>query len=712
MFRPFIFPIGVLFFSILSPGSFAQTIYEPLRLDEVEFSKEDLGHMWTFDAIPVDRFKRNLEFEPDQEWIKDVQMSAIQFGGGCSGSFVSGSGLIMTNHHCARGYILRTLENGADILKNGYYAQGLENELKIEGLYVDQLIEIQDVTQEISSAMEAGKTEEEKGKIRDSLMADLSSKKAEATGLESKVVKLYQGGKYSLYSWMRYNDIRLVMAPTFQLASTGWDWDNYTYPRYELDMAFLRAYDSVGNPIESKNFFKWSAEGAAEDEPVFVVGRPGSTARLVSNAEVSYLRETALPILLDYYNGLFEARFDFFLMHPERESELFSTVLSVSNGRKRYAGRYLAVKDPLLLEKKKKFETDLQKRVSEDPVLQQEYGDTWENIEKTLNELAPITKEYYSVALVSNYSPSMFKTAKNLAEYAREMEKEEKDREKPYKKENLEVTRSEIFVEPEERDLDSLWATFIKGYWSKIKMEDQPSYKQIFAESGAEDPYTFLKRISVLDDRKAVEKLIKGGSKKINALDDPILKAAMEMNEIRSRLNPERRAIQNRLSLQNQRLGELIFKIYGNSISPDGTGTLRISEGRVKGYEYNGTLAPSKTTFYGLYDRYYGFGQKNYPWGLDEVWKEPTPGFDLSTPINFSSTTDIVGGNSGSAIINKNAEVVGLAFDGNLEGISGYYMYLPAKNRTVGVDSKGMLESFRTVYKYPKLVMELEKGSL
>jgi Peptidase S46 len=706
--------LAFLILIILTPtlGLFSQSIYEPLRLEEVESSLEDFGHMWTFDAVPAERFEKLLDFKPGPDWLEDVQKSALQFGGGCSGSFVSGSGLIMTNHHCARGYILRTLENGADILKNGFYASTTEEELNIQGLFVDQLIIIENVTAQIQNAMSIGDSDEEKTGIRDSLMLKLKTQKEEETGLKCRVIKLYQGGKYSLYSWKRYSDIRLVMVPTFQLASTGWDWDNYTYPRYELDMAFLRAYDENGDPIKTDNFFKWNSEGAKAGEAIFVVGRPGSTARMVSLKELEYLRDVSLPILLDLYNGMFQARFNFFEMHPERESELFSSVLGVSNGRKRYAGRLLAVKDPYLLTKKRDFEEKLRSRMNEEPELKEKFGMLWDEIEVIIDRLGPLTRQYYSVALLRNNMPSIFRTGTNLAKYAGEMKKTEAERSKLYKKDTLSYTREKIFVEAGDKDLDSLWAIFMEDFWSKFQQNETSQYLKIFNRKGQIDAYNHLKSISFLDDKKEVKKLSKAKPDKILYSPDPVLQAAIEMAEMTSSLREKRKPILNSLSILNQKLGELIFQIYGNEIPPDGSSTLRISEGRIKGYEYNGTLAPPKTTFFGLYNRYYGFGQKNYPWGLDDSWKEPTVGFDLSIPINFVATTDIVGGNSGSAVINKNAELIGLAFDGNMESIAGYYSYLPAKNRTVAVDSRGMIEAFRAVYKYPKLVRELEIGKL
>ncbi len=705
---------SLFFFSLLylNTNITAQTIYEPLRLEDLDWESQDFGHMWTFDAVPFEDFRKDLNFSPDQDWLDDVRKSALQFGRGCSGSFVSASGLIMTNHHCCRGYLLQSFENGGEILEKGYYAESAEKEVVMKGLYVDQLIDIRDVTDRIVSGMESVEQAEEKTRVRDSLSALIQQECQSGTGLVCKVVKLYQGGKYSLYTYKRYSDVRLVMAPSFQLASTGWDWDNYTYPRYELDMAFFRAYDSLGNPVKSENFYQWNSDGAEVDEPVFVVGRPGSTARLISYREMTSLRDVSLPILLDYYNARFKMHFNYFEMHPEKASELFSTVLGVSNGRKRYAGRYLGVKDKMVQAKKKKFEESLKSNLADQPELGEKYMGIWESIEEILDELDPLTREYYSMSLPRSWFPSVFKTAENLVEYGEEMQKDPGERSKFYKKENLASTKEGIFEQVEDREMDSLKAIFLKDFWETFDYEGKPEILDLFELAEEKDPHGFLQGLTILDDEISVNKMVKGKPEKILISEDKIIMGVLEIRERLRSIEKQREQLRTRLSIENQKLGELVFAIYGNDLPPDGTGTLRISEGRVRGYEYNGTLAPPKTTYYGLYDRYNSFGKKPYPWGLDEVWKEPQPGFDLSTPINFVSTTDIVGGNSGSAIINRNAEVIGLAFDGNMEGITGYYMYLPDKNRTVGVDSKGMIEALRSVYKYERITKELETGSL
>lgn len=558
----------LILFSILSLNASAQrTIYKPLDLNKVEFSFEDFGSMWTFDAVPVDKYQKKYGFKPDKVWLDHVQKSALQFGRGCSGAFVSEDGLIMTNHHCVRGRLKDIEKEGESLMRDGFYAKTLSEERKIPGMYVDQLISITDVTDAVQKAMAKGKTNTEKIELKNKEIDKLIKKYEKKTGLTCKVVTLYNGGKYSLYAYKRYNDIRLVMVPDFQIAATGWDWDNFTYPRYELDFAFCRAYDENGKPVKVDNHFTWSKKGAQEGEAIFVIGRPGNTDRLLSVNQLKYFRDVLYPPILSMLNERYHKAFkEYQEAAPEDKERKLSTMLGVANGRKYYAGLLLALNDPYIMAKKVDFENKLKAKVQSTPELNAKYGTLWEELDRLIEDL------------------------KN---------------------------------------------------------------------------------------------------------------------------NPQKKKdIQNSIEVLNQKLGRLIFDAYGSQIPPDATITLRISDGTIKGYEYNGTLAPGKTTYFGLWDRYYSFGQKDYPWGLHPRWQKVPEGLDLSVPIGFASTNDIVGGNSGSSIINKKGEVVGLVHDGNLESLAGAYIFLEENNRAVATDSWGLMEALKLVYKTDRLVYELEHSKM
>jgi len=540
-----------------------KTIYKPLDLDKLEFSFDDFGSMWTFDAIPIQKYEKKYGFKPDQKWLDDVQKSALQFGRGCSGSFVSANGLIMTNHHCIRGNLKGIEKEGEHLMRDGFYAKTLEDERKFEKLYVDQLISITDVTNVMRKAIAKGKTDAQKVDLKNKKINELIKKYEKKIGLTCKVVTLYNGGKYSLYAYKRYNDIRLVMAPDLQIAATGWDWDNFTYPRYELDFAFCRAYDENGKPVKVDNYFTWSKKGASENEPIFIIGRPGNTDRLLSMKELEYFRDIRHPAILNIMNDRY---MKYLKIYKENQTlKNLETLFSVSNGRKAYAGMLIGLNDSYIMTKKYDFEKKLKTKVKADEKLNKEYGHIWSDI---------------------------------------------------------------------------------------------------------------------------------------NSIIDKIIS------------EPKNKELRNTLEVLNQKLGRLIYEVYHNQIPPDATSTLRISDGMIKSYEYNGTIAPGKSTYFGLWDRYYSFGQKDYPWGLHDRWKKVPEELDLSIPIGFASTNDMVGGNSGSAVINKNAEVVGLIHDGNLESLAGAFIFLAENNRAVATDSWGLMEALKLVYKTDRLVNELENGKI
>jgi hypothetical protein len=687
-----------------------RSIYEPIDLKKVKFSFDDFGSMWTFDAVPLEKYKKKYNFNPGKEWLDDVQKSALQFGGGCSGAFVSEDGLIMTNHHCIRGSLGQIQQEGENIFRDGYYAKTLENERIFPNLYVDQLIEIKDVTGEIFKALEKGKTDKEKIEAKEKAFKEITEKYTKKTGLTCKIVTLYNGGKYSLYMYKRYNDIRLVMAPDVQIAATGWDWDNFTYPRYELDFAFLRAYEN-GKPIKTKHFFSWSKKGAAENEPIFVVGRPGNTDRLLSMRQLEFFRDVRSPVILHRLNELYHAYYKFFEANPERQQELLGQLLSVANGRKSYAGGLMALNDDYLMTKKRDFEKSLKDKVKNDPKLNAEYGKLWDEIDAVFDELNKFEKEQILVSLSEYYTSSYRQTAENLVIYAEQMKLAEEQRHKNYKADKLNETKNKIYVQSGDVDLQKSLLIAHADYLYKVMGENYALLNTTYGGKTGQEALHYVMENTKLLDESYVEQLI-ANPNEILSLKDPLIQYYITSRIVIATNSDRREKLYNKLEVLNHKLGRLIFEAYGEIIPPDATSTLRISDGVIKQYEYNGTIAPGKTTYYGLYDRYFSFGQKDYPWGLHDVWKKPPTGLDLSTPIGFASTNDIVGGNSGSSIINRNAEVIGLVHDGNLESLAGAYAFLEENNRTVATDSWGLMEALKLVYKTNRLVKELEKGKM
>jgi len=691
----------------------SQSIYEPVDISKVESSLKEMGKMWTFDAVPTGYFEKEYGFRPSEEWLDETMKSALQFGNGCSAAFVSADGLIMTNHHCGRGILPSLSPEGKDYLRDGYYANILADEIKAPNLFVDQLLVIEDVTKEVLDAMNAGTTDKEKVQKRDEKISEIEKNNSEKSGLICKVVELYNGGKYSLYYYKRYTDIRLVMSPDFQIASTGWDWDNFTYPRYELDFMFFRAYEN-DKPINTEHFFKFSKNGAQEGEPIFVIGRPGSTQRLISSAELEYFRDKDYKFRLMFFNEIYKAYFELFQTHPERNSELLNLVMGWGNARKSFAGRYMALRDEFVMAKKMDFEKNLRAEINADPELKKKYSHVWDAVKNNLDEKRKYADEdaAYTLPNFGQIKPVYYIIAERVIRYAEQMKLDEAKRDSNYIGKKLETTIAGIFPEGIDIELQTKLVRAFADYQTSILGIENQLMQKIYGGKKGDEAAQYAMNNSLLTGKEKVNELLKKSPDEILNSDDLFIyflrNTQSKLLEARAKISE----INATLAVLNQLLGEAGSTVYGGNIPPDATSTLRISDGKIQGYEYNGTIAPGKTTFFGLYDRWNSFGKKAYPWGLHPQWQNIPGGLDLSVPIGFASTNDIVGGNSGSSIINRNREVIGLAHDGNLESLAGDFIFLENNNRTVATDSWGLMESLKHVFKTERLVKELENGKM
>lgn len=560
--------------------------------------------------------------------------------------------------------------------------------------------------------MKSGKDDNEKVKLRDEKIQEIEKKYSDETGLTCRVIQLYNGGKYSLYMYKRYNDIRLVMAPDFQIAATGWDWDNFTYPRYELDFMFYRAYDESGQPIKSPHHFTWSKKGADEGEVIFTVGRPGRTQRLYSYAYLEFLRDKVYKNNLLFYNEFYKVFYELFESHPERYSELLNMVMGVGNGRKSFAGRYMALRDNYIMAKKKDFEKDFRAKIEADPELNKKYGFVWDAIKTNLDELRKNIDESTAFAVSNFGKPVYMKIAESLIKYAQQMKLPEGERDPAYQGDKLKETVASIFPAAIDNEREEKLVRCEFDYFAGVLGDEHPLVQKLLGSKRGDDMANYLIEKSPLSSKEGVDGFLKKSPDEILKSDDTFIYFVMNTQDKLQEMKASMKEVYNTLSVLNQLLGEAAFHVYGDQIPPDATSTLRISDGTIKGYEYNGTIAPGKTVFYGLYDRWYSFGKKPYPWGLHPRWQNIPKELDLTVPVGFASTNDIVGGNSGSSIINKNREVVGLVHDGNLESLAGDFIFLPEINRTVASDSYGLMEALKYIYKADKLVKELQTSQL
>lgn len=688
---------------ILTDSLFAQTYYG-INPDTVKAQKFDMGKMWTFENPPFDYFEKEYGFKPSPELLEKFQKSALKFGGGCSASFVSEDGLIMTNHHCVRGNLASLQKGEENILRDGFYAKSLVEERTIPNLKVEQLIIIKDVTNEIQSSMDEVKSDADKIDIRDQKIEELKTEYSQKhPELLFKVISLYNGGKYSLYGYKVYDDIRLVFVPELFVAKLGGDPDNFTYPRYGLDCAFLRAYED-GKPVKTNFYFNWSNEGVLEDQPVFIVGNPGRTDRINTMAQIEYDRDVRYPMVVGMFKEMYNIYEKMVTGTNAEDFKLIARLYSFGNALKVYSGTYKALLDPFLIARKKDFEKNFKTAVNNNPELKEKYGDIWNQLENSRSQARKDANKIYAYT-IGFYSPQYFFIARNLVNYAKQLKNDE------ITKEKYDSLSAQLFPKDLDEELQKQLLTIQLNIINNNLPADDKIVKRLIGGKTIEQAGKDIIAKSNLTSNEKLLEFAGAGYESVLNSSDPFIFYILNTQDELKKMQDENQKRSDKEEILNQMLGEALYKVYGDAIPPDATGTLRLADGIVKGYDYNGTRAPIKTTFYGALDRYYSFDKK-FPFNLPKYFEDLPEEFDLSTPLNFVSTNDIVGGNSGSAVINKNAEIVGLAFDGNIESLPSNFIYTTEANRTVCVSALGMMEAIRNLYKATRLSDELSKGSL
>lgn len=659
--------------------------------------KFDIGKMWTFEHAPVDYFSETYGFKPTQEWLDDVRLSALRFGNGCSSSFISEDGLVMTNHHCGRGYVTSITLPGEDLSVTGFFAEKLSDERPVPGLFVDQLIKTVDVTNEILSAMESGKTDAEKSELKSSRIKEIENKYSSETGLQCRVITFYNGGMYMLYCYKRYTDVRLVFSPENLVAHFGGDPDNFTYPRYDFDCAFFRVYENNA-PMKSTNYFNWSKNGAVPGEPLFVIGNPGSTERLKTYAQLEFARDYTVPSRLEELDFMADYVDKYLKENPEYKPRYQNTLFGVQNSQKVYRGQIKALNDPVMMSRKKDFEDNIKAKVNSSPNLSEKYGNLWKEIEDASIEWGRIFNALKGYDINTRFRSRYVLAARTIFRNAAE------GRNTPDSVINAIYNR----FDP---DYNNGLLEYECRLMKKLLGENDKALTKVFADKSSDEMKDYILANSLVINKDGAQKLAEMNKDELFKTSDPLIQFFLESKQEYDKLLVKQKEVIAAIDVNSQLLGQLLYEIYGTSIPPDATLTLRISDGVIKSYEYNGTIAPEFTTFYGLYDRYYSHG-KEYPWDLPERWINRPMEFNLETPYNLISTNDIIGGNSGSAIINTKAEVVGLVFDGNIESLPGRYIYTTEANRTVAVDSRGLLEAIKDLYKARRLAEEIETGRM
>jgi hypothetical protein len=659
--------------------------------------------MWTFNQFPAANVGQKYGFSPTQQWLDHVRLASVRLAEGCSASFVSPNGLVLTNYHCAVTCIQQISSAGKDYSASGFKAASQAEEAKCPEQEANVLVEISDVTSQLKQKT-AGLDPKAALLARRAEIARIEKDCATSESLRCEVVALYGGGIYDLYKYKRYQDVRLVFAPEFATAFFGGDPDNFMFPRYNLDASFLRIYEN-GQPIKTPQFFPISKTGPKEGDLTFVSGHPGGTNRQHTVDMLEFERDFSKPETLMYLSEFRGILTEFQTRGEEQRRVTQDELLFLENSLKAFKGEYWSLLEKPFFEQKITGEQDFQKRVDADPKLKQQYGGLWSEIAGTDRKARQFYLPYMYVEQGRGFQSDLFRHAKRLVRMAAEFAKPNGERLPAYTDARKpELEQATLSTAPVNAELE-----IEKLTWSLSKLRealgpDDAAVKQIFGQRSPREIATEAVKGTKLTDAAARKTLMQGGQPAIQASNDPMIVLAKLVDPIarkaRTQWEDEVQSVQTRALEQ---LGAARFAAYGTSLYPDATFTLRLSVGNVKGFMENGVPVRPFTTLGGAFDRATG----REPFALAPSWLNAKPKLNLQTPFNFVTTNDIIGGNSGSPVINKDAQLVGLIFDGNIHSLGGNYGFDEALNRAVAVDSRAILEALEKIYSADRILGEL-----
>ncbi len=661
--------------------------------------------MWTYDNPPLKRLKDQYGFTPTQEWLDHLRLSSVRFNDGGSGSFISPKGLVLTNHHVALGQLQKVSTVNKNYVRDGFYAHTTAEEMRSPDLELNQLVSMENVTRRVAESVKTGMNEEQAHKARTAEIARIEKESMDSTGLRSDVVSFYGSAERWLYRYKKYTDVRMVFAPEQQTAFWGGDLDNFTFPRYDLDMAIFRVYEN-DKPANTPNYLKWNSAGALDGDLVFVSGNPGSTQRMKTVSQIERQRDDILPANLKALRERLEVLISYGSHGPEQLRQATDQIFSIQNSIKAQTGQYEGLLNERIMARIRKEELEFRSLVSRNPELQKKCGDAWDQIARADKKELERVKEIRFRTL--GYA-RLARIALSIVQYAEQVKKPDGDRIDGYHDSQLSSLRFRLFSPaPIYSQLDKALLTHSLEKTMQELGSDDPFVK---AALSGQTPAQAAGRVidgTRLQDPDVRKKLVDGGESAVISSDDPAIDLARRVSPMLTELEEWRQNnIQSVLTSAGEKLGMARFAVYGKSEYPDANFTLRLAYGKVKGYPMNGTEAPPATTFYGLYDRAYSFGLRA-PFDLADRWIKFQGRINLSTPFNFVSTCDIIGGNSGSPVVNRAGELVGLIFDGNIESLVGTFVYEEERNRAVAVHTASMTEALRKLYGASALADEIE----
>ena len=659
--------------------------------------------MWTFDNFPIQAVNQAYGTDIDQAWLDRVRQSAVRLRG-CSASFVSDEGLILTNHHCVVSCIqdLSSAEN--DYVKNGWVTANREEEKQCPGQTAEVLTEIVDVTDRVLGAGE-GLTGSDFVRARSAEIEKIQKEACgDATDRTCQVISFYRGGQYKLYKFDKYDDVRLVFAPEFQAAFFGGDPDNFNFPRYALDAAFLRAYKD-GQPVSSPTHLKWNPEAPKAGDPVFVAGNPGTTQRLLTVSQLSQLRDQQLPITLIQSSELRGRLTEFATTSEEARRVSVDPLFGLENSFKVFYGQVGALRDPNFFGKKVAEEQDLRQRVAADPALAERIGDPWAEMDAVVATQRRLYLPYRQLEAAAGQRSNLYGYARSIVRAAKERAKPVAERRAGYSEADIAALSRRLSSEvPIANEVERIALSFWLNKTREYLTADHPQVKALIGAENPEDLATRLVEGTRLADPAFRAQALQMTPEQIAASDDALLKFVLANDDaaqaVRNQYEAEVSAPSARAA---EKLAQARFAVYGTNLYPDATFSLRLSYGSVKGWtEGDKTITPF-TNIGGLYERQTGA----FPYDASERFMAARDTVNKDAVYNFVSTNDIIGGNSGSPVINAEGEVIGAAFDGNIHSLGGSFGYDGELNRTVSVSTSAITEALRTVYDQPHLLREL-----